>query len=148
MKTVSKNIKETAKLANALLKQVIEKKSGRNRALVIGLCGELGSGKTTFTQELAKLLDIKEHVVSPTFVLMKTYKLRSTNYKLLIHIDAYRLEKPKELLKLGWRNLIKDPKNLILVEWADKIKKILPKDAIFIYFSHLGRNKRRIEIKT
>ncbi len=119
----------------------------RKRALVLGLCGDLGSGKTTFTQQIAKFLGVKEKVTSPTFVLMKTYKLLSTNYKLLVHIDAYRLKNPRELVKLGWRELIKNPKNLIVVEWADKIKKIMPKDTIFICFSHLGGNKRGIEIK-
>ena len=147
MKSISKNIRETASFAEYLLKKILKKNSNKKRASVIGLCGELGAGKTTFTQELAKLLDIKDKVVSPTFVLIKIYKLKSTNYKRFIHIDAYRLEKPEELLKLGWPDLIKDPKNLILVEWADKIKKILPKKTIFICFSHLGINKRKIEIK-
>ncbi|HDO23848.1 MAG TPA: tRNA (adenosine(37)-N6)-threonylcarbamoyltransferase complex ATPase subunit type 1 TsaE, partial [bacterium] len=97
-------------------------------------------------QEFAKVLGIKEKITSPTFVIQKNYKLRSKNRKFLIHIDTYRIKDPKEILDLGWKELIKDPKNIILVEWAEKIKKILPKKYIQINFEHLGENKRKITV--
>lgn len=160
MKKITQNPKETAAFAKSLLRSLLRVGEERKGALVIGLCGELGAGKTTLTQEIVKLLGVKEKIISPTFVIMKTYKIPTftvgtptpkgvgaTNLKHFVHIDVYRLEKAEELLKLGWQDLIGEPKNFILVEWADKIKKILPKDTIFICLEHKGGNKRKIELK-
>lgn len=161
--TVSPN--QTKNLAEKLAKQILLVKSdlaSRERALIIGLFGDLGAGKTTFIQGFAKGLGIKQKIISPTFVIMKNYKLPAyrtskqtihlrqsfggqASYK-LIHIDAYRLENPKELISLNWNELIKNPRNIILVEWADKIKKILPKNSAKISFKHCGKNKREIKI--
>ena len=72
------------------------------------------------------------------------YLLPTTNYSSLIHIDAYRLEKEEELLKLGWQGLISDPQNLICVEWADKVANIMPSH-IRLKFEHgEGENERKI----
>lgn len=98
-------------------------------ATVVGLYGDLGAGKTTFVQTLAKRLGITEHVTSPTFVIQKVYALKRGKYSHLIHIDAYRLESSSELRALGWDELLKDPHNLIVVEWANLIEDILPEGA-------------------
>src|SRR3989344_466635 len=99
-------MEETKKIAENLAKEI---KPNKNSATVIGLYGELGSGKTTFMKFFASSLGITETIQSPTFVIMKFYKippnylLPTTKYSSLIHIDAYRLEKEEELLKLGWQ---------------------------------------------
>ena len=120
------------------------------QAVVIGLIGDLGAGKTTFVQDFAKEVGIKERVISPTFVILKKYKIRSSliasRFKFLIHIDAYRLDSAEDMHLLGWEEMIKNPENIIMIEWADKIKKILPKDCIMVKFEHVANNKRNIKI--
>ena len=116
------------------------------KALVVGLYGDLGVGKTTFTQEAARLLGIKEQIISPTFVILRIYEIGKNKFpfKRLIHIDAYRLDKPKELSALGFKDLLKDKKNLILVEWANKVLPVLPKDHRKIIFEFAGKKNRKI----
>ncbi len=146
MKKITKNLTETAELAKELLLLLVKKNKKRTSAIVLGFCGDLGTGKTTLTQEIAKILGIKEKVISPTFVIMKSYQLKAGSCKLFIHIDAYRLENEKELLKLGWKELINNPENLIIVEWADKIKKILSKDTVYVCLEHINENSRVLDI--
>lgn len=139
---------QTQKKAKKLAKQCLKLKS--KHAIVIGLVGDLGSGKTTFIQGFAKALGIKERVISPTFVILKIYKIKSVGeykkIKHLIHVDAYRIFKAKEMIDLGWKEMMKNPENIIIVEWADKIKKLLPKKYIQINFKHKEKNKRVIKI--
>jgi tRNA threonylcarbamoyladenosine biosynthesis protein TsaE len=119
---------------------------GRKQAFVIALEGELGAGKTTFLQGFAKGLGIKEKILSPTFVIMR--KFRIMNHELRIknffHIDCYRLNNPKELLALGFKEIILDPENIVAIEWADKIKKILPRNVVRIKFKLIEEKIRRI----
>jgi tRNA threonylcarbamoyl adenosine modification protein YjeE len=107
----------------------------------------LGSGKTTFTKEVASLLGIKkEEVTSPTFVIEKIYAIQHKDFTHLIHIDAYRLEKSEELLHLGWEEITKDKNNLIFVEWGEKVKNILPRETKTIRFEFIDENTRTIEL--
>ena len=150
MKFITKNKRETQKLARRLSGEFL-KRSNPKRALVIALSGNLGSGKTTFTQWFAKPLGVKENIKSPTFVLMQIFETRGTlpkGKRRLIHIDTYRIKRPNDMLRIGLKDILKDPKNIILIEWAEKIKKLLPKDAVWIYFKHAGRNKRIIIMST
>ena len=144
MKFSKLNIEET-KLVAKNFAQSLEPRSGE--ATVIALEGELGSGKTAFTQELGKFLGVVEHMQSPTFVIEKIYKLIEKPWQHLIHIDAYRLKNEEELTALGWDNLIKNESNLIVVEWASRVKNILPNSAIHIVFTHDAEAERSIEIK-
>ena len=121
-----------------------------NKAKVVALSGNLGAGKTTLTQELAKLLGVKENVVSPTFIIMKIYKINSdslyySHFKKLIHIDAYRLDSSLELLKIGWSELEGDKDNLILIEWPEKVKKCLGADTCWIKLGHIDDRTRVFE---
>jgi tRNA threonylcarbamoyladenosine biosynthesis protein TsaE len=145
MKKVTKSIKETHKLAEKLIKDISESKP--DKAVVVALVGELGSGKTTFTQGFAKALGIEEYVTSPTFVLMKNYRLKGDLHKILVHVDAYRLEKPKDLIELGWSEVVANPLNIVLIEWADRIKDILPENYYLVTFSHKSEKERAIDIK-
>lgn len=110
--------------------------SRASHAMVIALSGDLGAGKTTFTQEVAKVLGVEEHVVSPTFVIQKIYALKEQKFDRLIHIDAYRLESARELEHLGWHDLCADPGNLILIEWPERVTELIPADAVRIALSH------------
>lgn len=120
--------------------------SDGTEALIICLSGNLGAGKTTLTQFLAKHLGVKSRVTSPTFVILKSYKLTAKSYKLMYHIDAYRLKSGRELIDLGWLEIVKNPSNLIVIEWPENIKEILPKDAIRISLEVINKNSRKIKI--
>ncbi|MBI2618269.1 tRNA (adenosine(37)-N6)-threonylcarbamoyltransferase complex ATPase subunit type 1 TsaE [Candidatus Kaiserbacteria bacterium] len=124
--------------------------SPRRTATVLGLYGDLGAGKTTFAQALARVFGIKETVTSPTFVIMKTYALpkRKTHFKHLIHIDAYRLRGSSELTKLGWETLLNDPANLIVIEWAEKVESILPKNTKKICLDVVDEKTRALSYKS
>jgi len=97
-----------------------------DRAVVVGLEGDLGSGKTTFFQGVAKGLGVAEHATSPTFVIQKSYPLNGQPFKQLIHIDAYRLKSARELEALGWDAAVRDPANLIFIEWPERVREVLP----------------------
>jgi len=155
---LSKNTKETEKIAKIFLEKILKSKRGRVGALVVGLSGDLGAGKTAFTQSIAKHLGIKNKITSPTFVILKSYpipeqarygagKLKAENYQQFFHIDAYRLKNEKELLHLGWEEIISKKDHLVFVEWPENVSKIIPKDAKFIYFSHGKNNSRNLKLK-
>lgn len=140
---ITKSANETKKAAALLAKRIKEHPLSK-KALVVALEGNLGSGKTTFIQGLAEGFGIKENVLSPTFVIQKDFLLSLKNFRNLYHIDAYRLKNPRELLELGFNDLIKNPENLVVVEWADRVTKLLPKNILRIVFRHLRGNRRKI----
>jgi tRNA threonylcarbamoyladenosine biosynthesis protein TsaE len=118
-------------------------------ATVVGLYGNLGAGKTSFTQGVAAALGISDTINSPTFVIEKIYaipeKENTQTFSHLIHIDAYRLEKAEEMLRLGWAEIISNPLNLILVEWPERIAGIMP-EHIQVKFEHVTEDERTAEI--
>jgi tRNA threonylcarbamoyladenosine biosynthesis protein TsaE len=95
-------------------------------ATVIGLVGNLGAGKTTFVQELALELGVKDRVQSPTFTILKTYQTTHPLFKQLIHMDAYRIESLAELEPLRFQELLNSPETLFCIEWPEKIAPALP----------------------
>lgn len=140
--------KDLNKVATALLSKVAKTKN--TKAKIIAMSGDLGAGKTTLTQEIAKELGIKSPVASPTFVIMKIYKIESPKsylkqFKKLVHIDAYRLEGAKELLKIGWDNIYNDKDNLIIIEWPENVKECLDKNTNFVYLNHQDEETRLFE---
>jgi tRNA threonylcarbamoyladenosine biosynthesis protein TsaE len=135
-KYTTNSYKETQELGKILAEEII-KNGLKKRAIVLCLDGNLGGGKTTFLQGFAKGLGINENILSPTFVIMK----RFGNF---YHIDCYRINKPEEILELGWKEIIKNPKNIVAVEWSEKIKKYLPKDHVKINFNFVDESKREI----
>jgi len=145
---LSVNPTETKRLGEFLAKKITEEK-GR-KTLVFGLRGDLGGGKTTFLQGFAKGLGIKQKILSPTFLIMKRFGLKNSlikQFSNFYHFDCYRIIKSKEILSLGFKTIISDPKNIIAIEWADKVKKIMPKNTIWISFEFVDRNKRKIKIE-
>ena len=121
-------------------------------ALVLALAGDLGSGKTTFARAFAGALGVKEKVKSPTFIIFRKSKIilllagQNSKFRYFYHFDVYRINSEKEILNLGWEEIISNPKNIVLVEWADKIENILPKNSVKINFKHLNGDKREVEI--
>lgn len=122
---------------------------------VIALQGDLGAGKTTFVQGFLKGLGSKRRAASPTFVLMRRHALggrikdAASRAKLLsaYHIDAYRLKKMSHLSVLGIEEILKEPRNVVLIEWPEKTKKFLPKKTTWIRFKHGKKeNERTITI--
>ena len=147
MDMISHNIEETEKYAEKFIGEIIQSTKGREGAVVVGLYGELGAGKTVFVKAIAKSFGLVRTVTSPTFVIEKIYKLENTIFKHLIHIDAYRLMGGSELKNLGWEDIVKDKKNIIFLEWPERVKEIIPDDMISVTFKVVGEKERKIEIK-
>ena len=167
MQYISRSNEETNKIAKDFLETIYP--IGFS-SVVVALQGELGAGKTAFAQEVGKILGVTENMHSPTFVIMKAYRLQPTTHNkqpttqnlknsesgsklsvvgrwsTLIHIDAYRLEKESELLHLGWEEITKEPENLILIEWPENVAGIIPTNAKRISFKFIDENTREIEI--
>tara|TARA_Y100001970_G_scaffold111315_1_gene138962 strand:+ start:1904 stop:2344 length:441 start_codon:yes stop_codon:yes gene_type:complete len=109
---------------------------------VIALKGDLGSGKTTFSQGIAEGLGIEQHVGSPTFKLVSEYVGEILK---LYHVDCYRLNNADEFLNLGGENLLLPDNGITLIEWANVIQELLPEDVIEIVFSRIkGEPKKRL----
>lgn len=147
-KYVAENLLATRKFARQI---ALNFKGGE----VIGLIGELGAGKTTLVQFLAQALGIKETVNSPTFVLLKIYqipkskkqkipKYQRSNIKYLIHVDAYRLNNAEELKNIGLSEYLGRPDTVVVIEWADKVKEILPEKAMMIVIKEGQQEGQRI----
>ncbi len=138
---ITNNLKETKELARSFVKKLKK----RN---LIALYGNLGSGKTTFVQNLAKEFGIKKRIISPTFVIIRSYKIgnkyQSLNIRHLYHIDLYRVEDKESLNGLGIKDVLNNPQNIVAIEWAEKMKNLLPKERWDIKFEDMGGNIRKI----
>ena len=138
MDVICNSVDETKKFAIKLSKKF---KKGQ----VIALIGDLGSGKTTFSQGIAEGLGIEQHVGSPTFKLVSEYVGEVLK---LYHVDCYRLKNFDEFLNLGGENLLLPDNGITLIEWANVIQELLPEDVVKIVFSRAkgDPNKRLLRI--
>lgn len=136
---ITKSAEETQKLAEKLAQKF------KNGA-IITLHGPLGAGKTTFVQGFAIGLGIKARIISPTFVLMREYALPYEKDAKLFHIDLYRLESEQDINNLGLTDLFVNPKNIFLIEWAEKLTNLPKRQVIKINFEYISRSKRQITI--
>jgi tRNA threonylcarbamoyladenosine biosynthesis protein TsaE len=120
---------------------------------VICLSGDLGAGKTTFTQGLLKGLKIKGPYTSPTFAIMKEYKLKSkvesrkSKANSVFHIDAYRIDS-KSLLELGFKDFAGKENSITIIEWPKKVKRLIPTSALWINFQWLSDKERKITLSS
>lgn len=117
----------------------------RTRPKIICLYGELGSGKTTFVQGFARGLGITTRLLSPTFIIVRRYELPEENF--FYHIDLYRTSSTADLKQLGLSEIFLDPAAYVVVEWAEKLGELLPKDRRDIYFTTLDDERHTIIIK-
>ena len=137
-RTTTTSVKETQTLARELSVNL----TGGD---VVCLNGELGSGKTTFVQGLATGLGVKGTVHSPTFLRMQLRKTSHPSIKALCHIDAYRIEDPNELREIGAFDHISQENTVTIVEWADRVKDVLPKCTVTVTLEH-GKKENEREI--
>lgn len=115
----------------------------------IGLIGNLGAGKTVFTKGLAAGLGVRSTVNSPTFVLMKVYEIKNKKIKIkqLVHLDAYRIKKTEEIGSVGLEDYLDQSDKIVVIEWPENIKPLLPKNTIIINIKNLSEKERKITIK-
>ena len=147
MTHVSKSLAETAEIAKVFLNSISTKEGV---ATTVAFYGDLGAGKTTFIQALAKEMGIEEPTTSPTFVIQKSYEASLKHdmfgqikyFKKLVHIDAYRLESGDDLLKLRFDEILSLPNILICIEWPSNIESALPKDVIKVECKFVDENTR------
>ncbi len=111
------------------------------QAFILALRGELGAGKTTFVQALARELGVSDHVQSPTYVLMKSYSISFGRFEKLVHIDAYRLDDPEEFKTLKPEAFLNDSKNLVVLEWPERLGDLLQPPNLVISFSSEGTSE-------
>jgi len=139
VEVICNSVQETKIFASRLSKKF-------QKGQVIALIGDLGSGKTTFSQGIAEGLGIEQHVGSPTFKLVSEYV---GNFLKLYHVDCYRLNNAEEFLNLGGENLLLPDNGITLIEWANIIQELLSEDVIEIIFSRVKGepNKRLLKIR-
>ena len=113
-------------------------------ATVVGLMGDLGSGKTTFAGGFARALGIKKRMLSPTFIVFRRYALYDLPFKNFYHVDVYRIHDINEAHALGFVDILSDSRNIVLIEWADKVKKILPKNTVWLQLKHGEQSNERL----
>ena len=132
---VARSVEETQAVGEALGARL-------GPGAVVACVGELGAGKTCFLQGVAHGLGVTTEVTSPTFVLVNVYRGRMPVY----HMDAYRTESLLEVVDLGLEEML-DGDGVTLIEWADKVRPLLPARAIVVRITGLGDEPRRIEVE-
>lgn len=134
MKLKVKSLEETKNIANDF---AAELKGGE----VVLLNGDLGAGKTTFTQFVFKALGVKEIVNSPTFAILKSYEGK---FK-LHHFDTYRIT-TEEAIEAGFDEIFQEKDSVIFVEWSENIASLLPNKTISVNIRYISENEREFEI--
>ena len=158
LEVLSQSLKETQALARLFLKEF----KNFDQPLILALSGNLGAGKTTFIQGFAKGLCIKDRVNSPTFFVMKSFLIPHKGRlavsgkprkelsvprgkRFLWHIDCWRLEQ-SDFEYLGLKEILENRENVVCLEWAERVKKLLPGNAVLLKFEHLDGNKRKVTV--
>jgi len=153
MKYISKGVKDTHKIAKNILKDLILRPKN-SQALVVILKGELGAGKTEFVKGLKSFLEIKNNILSPTFVLMKVYNILNTKFKKMYHFDLYRLLegklKEKNIIEaletLNIYDILNDNTNIVFIEWGENLKMLKKYNPIVIEIINTKNAERKILI--
>lgn len=147
----AEGMREVARAALARISRIRRTSDVRTsdvrHAAVLALSGELGAGKTTFTQALGEALGATGPIQSPTYVIMKKHALpEGAPWRALVHIDAYRLNGAEDLGAIGWGELLADPSNLIAVEWPERVGEAIPEGAVWLRFGHDTPETRTVRI--
>ena len=139
---ITHSAEETRNLGKKLAQEILP-------GIILCLAGDLGAGKTTFTQGLLEGLGAARPYTSPTFVIMKQYDLpvpSATGVKRVYHADAYRVE-AKDFETLGFAEWCADPEGIVILEWPERVENLIPPNAINISFTLKGENEREITIQ-
>jgi tRNA threonylcarbamoyladenosine biosynthesis protein TsaE len=129
MMRTSYSIQDTKRIARDILRQL----GGQH---ILLLSGQLGTGKTVTVQAIAEELGVKEAVASPTYVLMKIYKLQGQSFKRLAHVDLYRIEYNQDTDELGLEDYLQDEQTLVIVEWPERILGNWPAGALMVQLDY------------
>jgi tRNA threonylcarbamoyladenosine biosynthesis protein TsaE len=116
----------------AVAEHLLQTLPTKESAVVVALRGDLGAGKTTLVQALARTLGVVDPVLSPTYVLMRSYTLPAGQFAKLVHIDAYRFDAPEQWEQLKPQEFLGDPATLVLVEWPEKVEGFMPKPDLVV----------------
>jgi len=145
MRQKSMSLRDTKKIAGTAI--CFGEKKDRRGALVFALSGPLGSGKTSFVRSAAALYGISQKkITSPTFVLVKKYNVKKHGmFSQFFHADAYRIATEKEFKSAGFPNILRNKDAVLFVEWAENVKRFLPKDSVWIYVAY-GKEKKERKI--
>ncbi|MFA6963911.1 MAG: tRNA (adenosine(37)-N6)-threonylcarbamoyltransferase complex ATPase subunit type 1 TsaE [Patescibacteria group bacterium] len=140
MKKVLNNLGEMSEFAADIAGEVCD-------GQILALEGDLGSGKTTFTKFFAEALGITNPVTSPTFTIMKKYEIEATDRK-MVHVDCYRLANEDDAISIGLEEYFADGKSICVIEWPEKISKLIPKERTkTIMFKYIDENSREVEYR-
>lgn len=141
MKTIiTQSLERTQEVAKEVLQSLVDTN-------VLTLYGNLGSGKTTFAQGIGRAVGLTQKMISPTFVIVRSYDIHYKTFKKLYHIDLYRIDNPDEVIDLGVVDFMKDKENLLIIEWAEKMGEYVPEERVDIMFEYAGKEERKIGIE-
>lgn len=139
---ITKSAEETQEFAKKFAERI---KPGD----IVALSGELGAGKTTFTQGFVQGLEITNRIISPTFVIIRMYRIKNqeSRIKNLYHIDLYRIENEGGLEGLGLKEILEEKDAVKLIEWPERMGSLLPEKRWDIRIESLGESERKINIE-
>lgn len=137
---------KTQFLGERLARGILRKGPGKTAKLLL-LKGDLGGGKTTFLKGFARGLKINQKILSPTFIIMRKFPLKGLGFRFFYHLDCYRIKNSKDLKEIDLEKIIKDPRNIVAVEWPEKIATLIRKPYFLIEFFILSLKKRKIVIE-
>lgn len=129
-----------------MARELLRRPKGR-RALVLGLRGPLGAGKTAFARGFLRAFGVRRRATSPTFVIARRFPIHIRGFRNIFHVDAYRLKGVRSLPALELGRALHDPRSVVLVEWAEKIRRALPRTTVWLTFSHGVQYNERIVTK-
>lgn len=147
MEVITNSPQETQNLGREIGNYLINTKKGRGAA-ILALQGELGSGKTTFIQGLAKALGLPYRILSPTFIILREYSLQQQMYQKFYHLDLYRIKEQTELKDLGLDEIFSNPSNIVAIEWPERLGSKLPDGWLSFEFRISENNRRIIKFKS
>ncbi len=140
MKYTSQNVDQT----HAIAQKLASKLKGDE---IICLYGDLGSGKTVFAKGLIQFFIPNQRILSPTFIIVRQYQTANKKIKNIFHADLYRIDNLSEIKGLEIMEYINKSSNVVIIEWAERLKSLLPATRIDIYIKNIGLNKRSIDLK-
>jgi tRNA threonylcarbamoyladenosine biosynthesis protein TsaE len=138
-KIITKNAEDTAAVGESLANSL--------KTNIVCLYGELGSGKTTFTQGFAKGLGITSRLLSPTFIIVRRYNI-PYSVGFLYHLDLYRMQTETDLQSIGISDILSDTKSVVLIEWAERLGAYKPQKRTDISLSLNQDETHTIDVTT